>query len=173
MVHGKRKWWGTIPPVGIRGEWPETEIRRGPPAPFLRGRDVERETMNGYGELELPCPSHNPPRALDGAVVPCPDTVVPRDAVVPCLPSGSTAPRRGSTVGSRRCTFRAREKLDLCTNHFEPTRHHKTTQHTKPERHTTNEPTMRHHLSKREGSGRSHLCLSQLVWHREELSLGP
>ena len=27
LVHGKRKWWGTIPPVGIRGEWPETEIR--------------------------------------------------------------------------------------------------------------------------------------------------
>jgi hypothetical protein len=23
------------------------------------------------------------------------------------------------------------------------------------------------------GGGRSHLCLSQMVWHREELSLGP
>ena len=52
-------------------------------------QEREKETwgkreVNGYGELELPCSSHNPPRALDGAVVPCPDTVVPRGAVVPC-----------------------------------------------------------------------------------------
>ena len=101
--------------------------------------------------------------------------------------SGSTVLWRGSTVPPKAVVPRPdavvpwaqedahfkREKLDLCTNHSEPTRHHKTTQHTKPERHTTNEPTTRHHLSKREGGGRSHLCLSQLVWHHEELSLGP
>ena len=27
--------------------------------------------------------------------------------------------------------------------------------------------------SQREGGGRSHLCLSQLVWHREDFNLGP
>ena len=65
MFHGKRKWWGTIPPVGIRGERPETEIRRGPPPPFLSERERERETewgerRMGMGELELPLPVFNP-----------------------------------------------------------------------------------------------------------------
>ena len=56
LVHGKRKWWGTIPPVGIRGEWPETEIRRGPQAPFLRERDVERETKEWVWGVGTPLP---------------------------------------------------------------------------------------------------------------------
>ena len=42
-----------IPPVGIQGERPETEIRRGPPAPFLSERERERDEVgretNGYG----------------------------------------------------------------------------------------------------------------------------
>ena len=58
LVHGKRKWWGMIPPVGIRGEWPETEIRRGPPAPFLseRERDVGRETNEWVWGVGTPLP---------------------------------------------------------------------------------------------------------------------
>ena len=67
MFHGKREWGGTIPPVGIRGERPETEIRRGPPAPFLRERERERERETewgerrmGMGEFELPLPVFNP-----------------------------------------------------------------------------------------------------------------
>ena len=62
LFHGKRKWWGTIPPDGIRGEWPETEIRRGSPAPFLSERERRRgeKQMNGYGEVGIPLPGLNP-----------------------------------------------------------------------------------------------------------------
>ena len=59
LFHGKRKWWGTIPPVGIRGERPEMDIRRGSPAPFLSRRERgggERNRRMGMGELELPLP---------------------------------------------------------------------------------------------------------------------
>ena len=62
MFHGKREWGGMIPPVGIRGERPETEIRRGPPVPFLSERErdeVGRET-NGYGGVRTPLPVFNP-----------------------------------------------------------------------------------------------------------------
>ena len=56
--------------------------------------EQERETwgerqVNGYGEWELPCPSHNPPRALVSTVVPRFIAVVPlgrkyrTEAVVP------------------------------------------------------------------------------------------
>ena len=50
LFHGKRKWWGTIPPVGIQGEQPETEIRRGTPAPFLSERERERDEVGKTGE---------------------------------------------------------------------------------------------------------------------------
>ena len=72
---------GTIPPVGIRGERPETEIRRGPPAPFLSER--ERETAWGetneweWGSWNSPWPLLTPTR--------------PRQC-------GSTACHRGSTA---------------------------------------------------------------------------
>ena len=60
VFHGKRKWWGTIPPVEIRGEWPEKEIRRGPPVPFLskreRERDVGRETSEWVWGVGTPLP---------------------------------------------------------------------------------------------------------------------
>ena len=185
MVHSKSTWWGTIPPVGITGGQPVEEIRRRTPAPFLSEGEKEttwrERTANGYGELKLPLPVLIPTRSNQrgstayhrGSTA---RAEVPHRGGSTAQPGGSKKlllRGDGSTVSSRRCMFRAHEKLDLCTKHSEPTRHHKTTQHIKPERHTTNEPTTRHHLSKREGGGRSHLCLSQLVWHREELSLGP
>ena len=45
LFHGKREWWGTIPPDGIAGEQPEVEIRRWTPAPFLS--EGEREMKWG------------------------------------------------------------------------------------------------------------------------------
>ena len=63
LFHGKRTWWGTIPPDEMQGERPETEIWRGPPALFLGRRErggVGRKSEWVWGTLELPLPALNP-----------------------------------------------------------------------------------------------------------------
>ena len=105
---------------------------------------------------------------------------------VPLL-SSSTALWRGSTVplkavvprqavvvlwAQEDARFKHTKKRSL-HEHSEATRHRKTMQHTKAESQTTKRNNHQTPPLQREGGGRSHLCLSQLVWHREELSLGP
>ena len=92
FIHGKRARWGAIPPVGKRNEWARKEIRRGPPAAFLRERDRDDVGVRSewvWGRWNSPCLLITPTR-LDM----CGSTAV--IAVVPLgrkyrTPSGSTA----------------------------------------------------------------------------------
>ena len=152
--------------------------RRGRSAGALpRRRLLKRETNRAKGACEWvwgirnsPAPDITPSPRLS-AVVPRWRAVVPLRAIVPLATSGSTASTTTRLLDQR---LTLKKKRKARPKEREDPRGNTHTQRNRNHSNTNN------HMKQSElwplsgeGGGRSHLCLSQLVWHREELSLGP
>ena len=161
-IHGKRTRWGSIPPKETERSAPEREICRSPPAaPVAEERDEQGEGVSEWvwGRRNSPCPRYNPQ---------------------PAPHSGSTALEGGSTASATTLLLDQRlmlKKKRKAKPKEREDRRGNTHTHTQQNRNNSN--TNNHTRQTKlwplsgEGGGRSHLCLSQMVWHREELSLGP
>ena len=160
----RRKWRGAPRRGRSAGALPRRRLLK-------RERNRARGRANGYGGEETPPAPDITPCPRLTAVVPRWRAVVPLGAVVPLATSGSTASATTRLLDQR---------LTLQKNESKGKRRRRPTrQHTHKQR-TRNHSNKNNHTKQselwplsREGGGRSHLCLSQLVWHREELSLGP
>ena len=156
--------------------------RRGRSAGALpRRRLLKRETNRAKGASEWvwgrrnsPCPRYNPQPAPHSG-----STALEGGSTAW---SGSTALEGGSTASAttllldQRLTLKKKRKAKPKEREDRRGNTHTHT-HTQLNRNhsNTNNHTKQSKLwpLSGEGGGRSHLCLSQLVWHREELSLGP
>ena len=151
--------------------------RRGRSAGALpRRRLLKREEQSEgasewvWGRRNSPCPRYNPQPAPHSG-----STALEGGSTAG---SGSTALEGGSTASAttllldQRLTLKKKRKAK--PKEREDRRGNTHTQQTRNNSNTNNH-TKQSKLwpLSGEGGGRSHLCLSQLVWHREELSLGP
>ena len=115
-------------------------------------------------------------RGGSGSTAPLEGHTLRRRATSSC---SSTVAHHGSTVSQERTRTQERKRRKSKNNLRRNTNqqrgeHKQRLKHGKENRKPHDiEDQLRDTTSPRKGGGRSHLCLSQLVWHREELSLGP
>ena len=131
---------------GTSGAWKAAVV------PYVGYRGIVR--WNRPGTKRKPLGQHNPVPAVEPLVVP----VVPPDHLSPSQDQMSAIRREEEGA----------QKQERNNTLGEPNTKSKERKRENNTRTTRLTPTPR-----REDGGRGHLCLSQLVWHREELSLGP